>query len=320
MRRFVKALAPVLDLVCCPLILIFSPVAYVVATLRGRAPLSRAILDKFGIGIIRHHYYEPLVFAGDTREEHPPRERPLPGIDLNETGQLAMLENFTYANELLAIPLKKSAVDRFAFHNSAFEHGDAEALYSIIRHFKPRRVIEVGCGQSTLIVRMALAQNSRESPRYRCEHVCIEPFEQPWLDGLGVRIIREKIEHCPDEMFKSLEAGDILFIDSSHVIRRQGDVLHEILYLLPQLSSGVLIHIHDIFLPRDYPSEWVVADRRLWNEQYLLEAFLIFNGEFEVICALNWLSHNRRKELEGAFPMMAQRTDAEPGSFWIRRT
>ena len=319
MRHFVKVFIPFLDLILSPLVLVFSPAAYLVARLRGRAPLSRAILDKFEIGIIRHHYYEPLVFAGDTCEEYPPKERLLPGIDLNEVGQLTLLQNFTYASELLAIPVQKSAVDCFGFYNGAFEHGDAEALYSIIRHFKPRRMIEVGCGQSTLMAGLAIAQNLRDDPAYRCEHVGIEPFEQPWLDKLGVRIIREKIECCPDEMFKSLKSGDVLFIDSSHIIRRQGDVLHEILYLLPQISRGVLIHIHDIFLPRDYPSEWAIFDRRLWNEQYLLEAFLTLNKEFEVVCALNWLSHNRRKEMEVAFPMMAHRLDAEPASFWIRR-
>jgi hypothetical protein len=319
MRHLVKVFIPFLDLILSPLVLVFSPAAYLVARLRGRAPLSRAILDKFEIGIIRHHYYEPLVFAGDTCEENPPKERRLPGIDLNEVGQLTLLQNFTYATELLAIPVQKSAVDCFGFYNGAFEHGDAEALYSIIRYFKPRRMIEVGCGQSTLMAGLAVAQNLRDDPAYRCEHVGIEPFEQPWLDRLGVRIIREKIECCPDEMFKSLESGDVLFIDSSHIIRRQGDVLHEILYLLPQISRGVLIHIHDIFLPRDYPSEWAIFDRRLWNEQYLLEAFLTLNKEFEVVCALNWLSHNRRKEMEVAFPMMAQRLDAEPASFWIRR-
>src|ERR1700733_1721854 len=205
MRHLVKVFIPFLDLILSPLVLVFSPAAYLVARLRGRAPLSRAILDKFEIGIIRHHYYEPLVFAGDTCEENPPKERRLPGIDLNEVGQLTLLQNFTYASELLAIPVQKSAVDCFGFYNGAFEHGDAEALYSIIRYFKPRRMIEVGCGQSTLMAGLAIAQNLRDDPAYRCEHVGIEPFEQPWLDRLGFRIIREKIECCPDEMFKSLE-------------------------------------------------------------------------------------------------------------------
>ncbi|HEV2170107.1 MAG TPA: hypothetical protein VGR40_04120, partial [Candidatus Binatus sp.] len=117
----------------------------------------------------------------------------------------------------------------------------------------------------------------------------------------------------------SLQAGDIFFIDSSHVIRPQGDVVHEIQYLLPLMRPGVLIHVHDVFTPRDYPAMWVLGERWMRNEQYLLEAFLSFNPSFEVIGALNWLSHRHRDKMRDACPIMAQEPDREPASFWFRR-
>lgn len=121
-------------------------------------------------------------------------------------------------------------------------------------------------------------------------------------------------------MFRQLEANDILFIDSSHVIRPQSDVLTEYLEILPILSPGVLIHIHDIFTPYDYLDHWLIDEVKLWNEQYLLEAFLSCNPQFEIILALNYLSHRHPAMLAEKFPMLrGQVEQAEPRSFWIRK-
>ncbi len=118
-------------------------------------------------------------------------------------------------------------------------------------------------------------------------------------------------------MFRSLAAGDILFIDSSHVIRPRGDVVFEYLEILPALDVGVIVHIHDIFLPRDYPAEWIVDEVRFWNEQYLLEAFLTLNSDWKVIGALNFLRHHHYQELKAKCPFLTD--DREPGSFYIER-
>ena len=188
----------------------------------------------------------------------------------------------------------------------------------MVRYFRPRRIIEIGCGHSTRLLREALAKNLAEGSR-ECDHICIEPYEQPWLETLGVRVLRERAECCDRKLFQSLGEGDILFIDSSHVIRPQGDVLFEYLDLIPSLKKGVLIHIHDIFTPRDYPKEWVVNERRLWNEQYILESFLSFNSDFRVLLAANWLTHNHLHELSEACPILVQQPDREPGAFWLSR-
>ena len=118
-------------------------------------------------------------------------------------------------------------------------------------------------------------------------------------------------------MFQELDAGDILFIDSSHMIRPQGDVVFEYLEILPTLKDGVIVHIHDIFSPRDYPADWVIDRVWFWNEQYLLEAFLTLNSDWKIIGALNYLRHNHYDKLKEKCPFLTQ--DREPGSFYIQR-
>lgn len=113
-----------------------------------------------------------------------------------------------------------------------------------------------------------------------------------WLDGVsGIEVLCQKIEQMDNQLLLELEKDDILFIDSSHVIRPQGDVLCEYLEILPILKPGVMVHIHDIFTPRDYLDHWLIDEVKLWNEQYLLEAFLSCNSQFEIIAALNFLSY-----------------------------
>jgi hypothetical protein len=238
---------------------------------------------------------------------------------LNEQGQFALIETFRFADELRSIPMEKTAEDVYGYINGTFGLGDSETLYNMIRHFKPARVIEIGSGQSTLMARRAIQRNVTDDSGYRCRHVCIEPYEQPWLERIGVELIREKVEAIDPALFNELEANDILFIDSSHVIRPQGDVLYEYLYLIQIIPPGCLVHIHDIFTPRDYRADWVLEERRLWNEQYLLEAFLSFNREFEVLWAMNWLWHRHPEKLQEACPVLYHGGKREPASFWIRR-
>jgi hypothetical protein len=309
--------ARLIDIMSVPCAAIVAP--FLAGWARGghRLPLSRSIFDRAGVGLVRHHYYTPLVFPDDvTRDLRAVRE--VVGLDLNEEGQFALLRQFRYSEELLGIPMKPEP-GAFGYHNGSFESGDAEYLYDMIRHFKPRRLFEIGSGHSTLMARLAIEKNGEEDSAYSCEHVCIEPFEQPWLESIDVEVVRKKVEDCQAEIFESLQKDDILFIDSSHVIRPQGDVVHEYLHILGRLRPGVIVHVHDIFTPRDYLRRWVVEERRMWNEQYLLEAFLCFNSRFEVLAAVNWLFHDHRDMLAAACPVLMRDGDREPGSFWLRR-
>jgi hypothetical protein len=139
----------------------------------------------------------------------------------------------------------------------------------------------------------------------------------PWLEEAGVSVIRKKVEEVESSFFSQLQENDILFIDSSHIIRPQGDVLFEYLELLPSLNKGVIVHVHDIFSPKNYPKQWLIDEVRFWNEQYLLEAFLSHNSSWNIIGALNLLHHNHYEEFKMAAPFLSP--EREPGSFYIQK-
>ena len=308
------------DLVLAPLTLF---AALLLKSLRragvARTPVSRAIFRRVGMFPIIDHYYEPRF---DYRRLIRPlaAERELPGIDWNVDEQLALLARFGYNAELERFPRERTDDGSFYYNNGNFGAGDAEILYSMIRTFKPARLVEIGAGFSTLMAHNAIARNQSEQPGYACEHVCIEPYEMPWLDNLpGVTVLRGRVEESGKAQYAKLAANDILFIDSSHIIRPQGDVLFEYLEVLPALRPGVLVHVHDVFSPRDYPAAWLVDEVKFWNEQYLLEAFLSLNRSYKVIAALNYLFHHRRDELLAHCPVLRQMPAFEPGSFWIVR-
>lgn len=303
-------------LIAIPLI----PAAFLLKFVRRvglqRLPVSRSVLRRVGVIPVRNHYYEPWVDEG-MLERPLDEDRALPGIDMAVDTQLETLQTLTYANELLALEDPSGTPLGYRFGNEMFEQGDAEVLYSLIRSRKPARVFEIGSGNSTLVVRKAIAATREEDPTYSCEHVCVEPYEADWLESSGAKIVRERAERLGADFFDVLEAGDLLFIDSSHMVRPQGDVLFELLELLPTLRRGVLVHLHDIFTPKDYPREWVVEIHRFWNEQYLLEAFLTNNSDWKVVLSLNYLKHHHFAELQTACPNL--REGHEPGSFYLER-
>jgi hypothetical protein len=214
-------------------------------------------------------------------------------------------------------PPQKTGGFEFYLNNEAFDSGDAEYWYQLIRLLKPRRIFEIGSGYSTRMAIRAIRKNESEDPEYSCKHICIEPYEMPWLEQSGAKVIRRRVEDLDVEFFSELEANDFLFIDSSHVIRPQGDVLFEYLELLPTLQRGVVVHLHDIFSPRNYLNQWLEAEVKFWNEQYLLEAFLTQNPNWKVIGALNFLHHHHYEALKKIAPFLTP--DREPVSFYIRK-
>lgn len=282
----------------------------------SRLPWSKACLLRVGVFPIRDHYYEPLFNPRHLRHALED-ERELPGIAWNEAGQLSLLEQLNYAPEVRGLWDQPGQPPHFYIRNGGFEAGDAEYWYGVVRHFKPSRIIEIGSGNSTLVARQAIARNLDENPAYRCEHIYVEPYEMSWLESAGVKVLRQRVEDVDLVLFKTLGRDDILFIDSSHVIRPQGDVLTEFLQILPVLASGVLVHVHDIFSPRDYSSNAIIREVSFWNEQYLLEAFLTHNRDWEVIGALNFLQHRHHARLKEVCPYMTE--SREPGSFYLRR-
>lgn len=321
MRILKWTILKLLDVVLAPLIL---PAAFLMKLLRRagvqRMPLCRRGLSAAGVFPLVDQYYEPLINFSLLRH---PLEQPrnLPGVDLNVSEQLQLLQRMTFRDELRELmngPRSQDGTARkYVADNGYFDAGDAEFWYSLIRLNKPRQIIEIGSGNSTLVAIAALKKNSSEPGGVSCRHVCIEPYEMPWLEQSGVEVLRARVETVDQEIFRQLQAGDILFIDSSHVIRPQGDVLCEFLELLPILQPGVIVHVHDIFTPRDYPTDWVVGHVRLWAEQYLLEAYLSENARWKIIGALNFLKHDHFSALQQACPALT--STHEPASFYMQK-
>ena len=318
--RVVRKLLPVLDFIMTPFTFLASTWLCAVRMAGVKHfPFAKRIFRSVGVFPIRDHFFEPMV--NPTHLWKPLDEnRELPGIELNIQAQLERLAGFDYNDELKQIPLERSEQGKFFYNNPAFGSGDAEILYSFIRSEKPRRFIEVGSGFSTLLAREAIEKNKAEDSDYDCELICIEPYEAHWLEELGIQVIRERLEHVPLDIFKQLDSGDMLFIDSSHVIRAQGDVVREYLEILPSLRPGVFIHIHDIYTPKDYGHYVLVEEAYIWTEQYLLEALLMGNPSFEIVFSIYYLAHHHRDALLAKCPILRQQIEHRTGaSFWIRK-
>ncbi len=297
---------------------------YILSKIRKSAsryyPVVDMLFDKFGIYPVANHYYNPFVIPGkDFEIDKYNQQRNIKAIEFNVAAQLVLLKQFCYQQELLDIKANQTnnQLD-YNFTNGTFEAGDAEMYYNYIRHFKPATIIEIGSGSSTKMAVKAIAKNKEENSNNVTSLICVEPFEMPWLEKLNIKVFRKKIEEFDLDFFARLKENDILFIDSSHVIRPEGDVLFEYMQLLPCLNKGVIIHIHDIFTPFHYPVEWI-KERRMWNEQYLLEAFLSYNDRFEILTANNFLKHFHFDMLAEVCPILKSKKNQGVGSFWVRK-
>ena len=239
----------------------------------------------------------------------------LAGIDMNERVQLNLLQSFSkFRNDYEHFPTGPTERhDRFYLGNGLFDGVDALVAYCMVRHFQPRLVIEVGSGFSSLALGQAAAKNGRSAV------ICVEPFPREFLrkgfPGLQT-LIEKNVQEIELEFFSQLKSGDILFIDSSHTVKIGGDVNYLFLEVLPRLKPGVIVHVHDIFLPFEYRRDWVLDEFRFWTEQYLLQAFLTFNSEFEVLLANYYLSEYHQEQFRAVFPDLSRWIG---GSFWMRR-
>jgi hypothetical protein len=289
---------------------------------------AHQIFFEHGFHLLRKHYYLPIPDLDELTEEFWQTQSDLVGLDMNEQYGLELLEQVfpRYLPEFRgAFPLQRGGESSsFFLINGTFMAVDAHVYYCLIREFRPRRIVEIGGGNSTLVAAAACAVNSKQDGAAP-ELVVVEPYPSPALrDGLpGVtRLIEAKIQSVPMDIFTSLESGDILFIDSTHVLRAGGDVQLEYCEILPRLAPGVLVHIHDISLPKPYPRVYFEQDHYYWNEQYLLQAFLTFNSRFEIIWPGNYMLLKYPERVGQVFPeigdMRAVFPQSEPSSFWIR--
>ena len=294
-------------------------------------------LQRAGINISPNHYYWPIPDVSTLEARTWPAETIPVGIDLRLENQLSLLASFT--NDFRPewrFPHISDGRGGYHYNNGFFETVDAEIAYSVVRRFKPHRIVEVGGGFSTRIMSAALRANQERDGRSG-QIITIDPSPSRVNRENLVHVIAEPVQNVPLELFRSLKSGDILFLDSSHVVGVGSDVVHEYLEILPQLQPGVIVHVHDVFLPADYPRDSVLRNLCFWSEQYLLQAFLAFNSTFEVLWASSAMQIFHSSALDQAFPQWRESyksipqhirryiptRDGDhvwPSSFWMRRT
>ena len=200
----------------------------------------------------------------------------------------------------------------YSICNDYFTSPDAEVAYALVRQLRPKHIVEIGSGHSTKLFREAITDGE-----LRTTLVSIDPSPRVAVDALADRVISRLLEQVPLSFFdETLSPDDILFIDLSHEIRIGNDVVNLFLNLVPKLKAGVVIYIHDIFLPFDYPAEWVVVNKwEFFREQYLVQAMLQECDKYDVI----WPGHFLQRTL----PDFAKHFSAQPhhnaASLWLRR-
>lgn len=266
------------------------------------------------------HFYSPIVSKNELQEFHnqiweEEKNTSIEGIDLNTDKQLALLSEFSKYYSELPFEENKSEKYRYYFNNKAYNYTDGIMLYSFMRHFQPKRIIEIGSGFSS-----AMMLDTKDLFLNDTSLTFIEPY--PALlyslfkekDKQQCKVFDTKVQNVDIEEFKKLEANDILFIDSSHVSKTGSDVNYELFKILPNLKSGVIIHIHDIFYPFEYPEEWVYGGRN-WNENYLVRAFLSYNDKFEILHFATFI----HKHHKAAFENMPLTYKNKGGNLWIRK-
>lgn len=267
------------------------------------------------------HFYSPIVDPEDMRA----REKSIwksckdmPGIDMRVAEQHELLRQLKPHVAFIDYPQEQPTDDptTYFYANDQYPMLDAEFLFAFLCERKPSSMIEIGSGFSSLVT----ADVNRRILGNSIDFTCVEPFPRQFLiDGVAgiTRLVREKVENLDLSFFESLSGGDILFIDSSHISKTGSDVNYLFFEVLPRLKKGVFVHVHDIFLPFEYPRKWVIDDGRNWNEQYLLRAFMQFNASWRIIWMAYYMGANHKDAVRETFPRFP---NGAGGSFWIERT
>ena len=288
----------------------------------------QSFLDRAGYVVARKSdYYSPLTSVSDLRSTFGRWDRPsaLKGVeyDLNQM-KTALLDLLSCSlAEFMDIPPYEQ-LQQVGF-GPGYTAVDALTLYMMIRQLKPKRYVEVGSGLSTYYCSLAAARNASEG--HPLAITCVEPYPFEKLHTIaGINVIAKPVQDVEVSLFEQLRGGDVLFIDSSHILRIDGDVPFLYLEVLPTLDAGVFIHIHDVPFPYNvpYPPQlWVFGQEwpMLWNEAMVVQAFLSFNNSFEVTMSTPLLRHFDEDFLRRSIPFY-QSVDQNPNTFsslWLKR-
>jgi hypothetical protein len=286
--------------------------------LRSRALwwLVRRGADRTGHELVARDYYSPLPDLERLRVSGWGGAGATLGVDLRIPAAVRLLDELRPWLAEFGARVQDEA--RFPLGNGAYGSVDAEILYALVRRNRPARVVELGSGASSHVI--AAAQRANEAEGSGFEHRIFDPypFEANPLGAVcGPTVAPVRAQDVDATEITALNRDDILFVDTTHTVKTGGDVNRIVLDLLPLLAPGVLVHFHDIFLPYEYPAEWVLEERRAWAEQYLLQAFLAFNEAFEVVFPACAVARAEPNAVAEAIPSFS--AGVMPGAFWVRR-
>jgi len=273
-------------------------------------------------------YYSPLRPAAELKRHvarwyQPSRMR---GVAFDLPAMRTALEDLvaSYAREYSELPSYDEI--RKKRHGPGFTRVDAMVLYMMLRHHKPARYLEVGSGLSTYYAWLAAARNAAEGRPM--EITVVDPFVSEGTRGLpGVEAVAREAQDLPADWYARLAAGDVLFIDSTHIVRVDGEVPYLVLEVLPAMSPGVLVHVHDVHFPFNVPCDPAayVFDRRwpmLFTEAMLVQAYLCDNPRVEILMSTPLLRHHQedvlRRLLPDYQPLDPEDFDTHHGSLWLR--
>jgi hypothetical protein len=271
--------------------------------------------------LIPHNYYSPVpdltLLPADIWE----RRNRLGGVELNVDRAIALIEDelAEYVAEFDLPATGPRPPGEFYLDNTNYGAVDAELLFAMLRARKPRRVIELGSGMTTLLIGEAARRNAADG--VATEHLAYDPYPRAQILGdeppPPTRFESKGATEVPLADFGRLQAGDVLFVDTTHTVKLGSDVNYVVLDVLPTLAPGVIVHFHDIFLPWEYPREWFESMDYFWAEQYLIQAFLAFNDDFEVLVPANAVAVAHPERLARAIPSFVP--GRRPGALWLRR-
>ncbi len=259
--------------------------------------------SRFGVHIMPTHYYvgAPNIIELERTRDEWQKKSEMPGLHTDLDEQLERLRTvcLSYQSEYAGNAAYLEGQARS--YGPGYGYIEAQAVHAVIRHYAPKQIIEVGSGISTHCMLTALDLNHRNNAA-ETTLTCVEPYPSARLRQTpGIELLEKRVQSVPVDVFRKLNSGDFLFIDSSHTVKPGSDVNYLILEVLPVLAPGVIVHIHDIFLPYDFQRN-VLKTFLHWSETSLLRAYLTFNERAAVLFCLSHLHYDRQEELKQIFP------------------
>jgi predicted O-methyltransferase YrrM len=300
-----------------------SGLRYLYRVLKFNYLLQKTRNFRFVYPTMPGHYYSPLPdykeILSKSQVLFDTKETECRGIDLKGDAQLELIDVFSNYYEDFPFPSRPGENSRYYYATGWFSGADAVTLYSILRHYRPSRIVEIGSGFSSAAM---LDVNDMFLDK-KIDFTFIEPNPErlfglfKYEDRSKYVVLQQRVQDVPLQIFQALSVNDVLFVDSSHVVKIGSDVAHILFNILPELRPGVIVHFHDIFWPFEYPKEWLLDPEggRAWNEVYFMRSFLQFNDAFEIMYFNSFIAEHYADVLRDKMPLGLDR----PSSLWLKK-